>query len=222
MGQGVPGILACTPPVRASSIRGNRRPVAPSPFPETPVDVLAALRQRASCPRLRDPGPTDADIAQMMRCALRAPDHGLLRPWRYVLFRGDARAALGELFVDAERRRNPAATPESLEKLRRNPLRAPLVIACVAVTVPGHKVPVIEQVASMAAAVQNLQLAAEALGYAAMWRTGAMAEDASVKEALGFAAKDEIVAWLYVGTPDGPRREVVELDPAGFVREWPN
>lgn len=184
------------------------------------MDVLTALRNRVSCPKLRDPGPSDEQLDEMFRCALRAPDHGLLRPWRYVVFRGDARHELGALFVEAERLRNPLATEEALQKLRNNPLRAPVVIACVAVTVPGHKVPVIEQVASMAAAVQNMQLAADALGYGAMWRTGPMADNAYVKARLGFAEKDEIVAWLYVGAVDGARRAVTEPEPAAFVRHW--
>lgn len=185
------------------------------------MDLLAALRERVSTPKLHEPGPDDAAIREMLRCALRAPDHGLLRPWRYVLFRGEARLALGELFAEGERLRNPAAPPEVLDKLRRNPLRAPLVLACVAVTVPGNKVPVIEQVASMAAAVQNLQLAAEALGYGTMWRTGAAARDPHVKARLGFEAKDEIVAWLYVGSVEGGKRKPEELDPAAFAAEWP-
>lgn len=184
------------------------------------MDVIAALQARVSCPKLRDPGPDDAGLALMFRCALRAPDHGLLRPWRFVVIRSTARAALGELFVEAERRRNPAAPAEALDKLRRNPLRAPVVIVCAALTTPGHKVPVIEQVASTAAAVQNLQLAAEALGFGAMWRTGPMAADPYVKTQLGLAVQDEIVAFLYVGTVDGERRRVEALDPALFVRSW--
>lgn len=182
------------------------------------MDVIAALRARSSCPKLRAPGPAGPELDLMFRCALRAPDHGLLRPWRYVVFRDTAREELGKLFVAAELARNPGASPEALDKLRRNPLRAPLVIACIAKVAPDHpKVPRVEQVASMAAAVQNLQLAAEALGYGAMWRTGPMATDARVKEQLGAAPDDEIVAFLYVGTPDGERRSLPELSPADFV-----
>lgn len=184
------------------------------------MEVINAMLGRVSSPKLGVPGPSDADIDLMLRCALRAPDHGLLRPWRYVLFRGDARQSLGDIFASAEAKRNPSASSDALQKLRLNPLRAPLLIACVAVTVPGHRVPVIEQVASMAAAVQNLQLAAYALGFGAMWRTGAMASDPHVKEALGFASTDEIVAWLYVGTVDGSSRQPELLRPADFCREW--
>ncbi|MFZ5723882.1 MAG: nitroreductase family protein [Pseudomonadota bacterium] len=185
------------------------------------MDVIAALQARTSCPRLREPGPGDDELDRLFRCALRAPDHGLLRPWRYVLFRGDARRELGEVFAAAELARHPSAPPEALDKLRRNPLRAPVVVACIAAVVPEHpKIPRVEQIASMAAAVQNLQLAAEALGYGAMWRTGAMASDPQVKAALGAQPADEIVAFLYIGTPDGERRPPPLLSPAGFVREW--
>lgn len=186
------------------------------------MDVITALTARVSAPKLREPAPSDAALDIMFRCALRAPDHGLLRPWRYVLFRGAARADLGELLVAAEQARNPAAPADSLEKLRRNPLRAPVVIACISVVDHAHpKIPAVEQVASMAAAVQNLQLAAEALGFAAMWRTGPLAASPLVKQALGAAVTDEIVAFLYVGTADGEPRAPAPLAPAAFVREWP-
>lgn len=139
-----------------------------------------------------------------------------------MLFRGEARRTLGSLCEAAERARNPQATAEALAKVRDNPLRAPVVVACVASIVADHpKVPPVEQVASTAAAVQNMQLAAEALGFGAMWRTGPLARDAGLKVALGFAATDEIVGFLYLGTPQGERRAPVPLAVEGFVREWP-
>lgn len=184
------------------------------------MEVIPAMLGRVSCPKLVAPGPSAAELDTLLRCALRAPDHGLLRPWRFLVVQGEARQALGELFAEAERIRNPQASPEALDKLRRNPLRAPVVLVCVAVTVPGHKVPVIEQVASTAAAVQNLQLAADALGYGAMWRTGPMASDPHVKACLGFEARDEIVAFLYLGSVDGERRRAEVPDPAAYARAW--
>lgn len=182
------------------------------------MNMIDVLRTRVSNPKLRDPGPSDAELDLMIRCALRAPDHGLLRPWRFVVFSGAARGVLGGFFAEAARHRQPAAVAEVLERAERMPWRAPLVIVCVARTVIDHpKIPVVEQIASMAAAVQNLQLAAQALGYGAMWRTGPMAADAHVKTRLGLAMTDEIVAFLYVGTTDGEPRQVEALDPGLFV-----
>lgn len=186
------------------------------------MNVIDAILSRTSRPRLCEPGPDDAALGVLFRCAIRAPDHGLLRPWRFVVFRGEARHALGELLAGAEQAANPAASADSLAKIRGNPLRAPVVVACVARVDTGHllKVPRIEQVAAVAAAVQNMQLAAEALGFGAMWRTGPLAASTLVKQSLGFDEIDEIVAFLYLGTPEGDRRAAPAADPAVFVREW--
>lgn len=125
------------------------------------------------------------------------------------------------MLAGAEQAANPSASADSLAKIRANPLRAPAVIVCVARVDPGHpKVPRIEQVSAVAAAVQNMQLAAEALGLGAMWRTGPLAASPVVKQSLGFDEIDEIVAFLYLGTPEGERRAAPAIDPAVFVREW--
>lgn len=185
------------------------------------MNVIEAILSRTSRPRLCDPGPDDDALGMLFRCAGRAPDHGLLRPWRFVVFRGEARHALGEILAGAEQVANPAATADSLAKIRGNPLRAPVVVACVACVDPGHpKVPRVEQVSAVAAAVQNMQLAADALGFGAMWRTGPLAASPLVKQSLGFDEVDEIVAFLYLGTPEGDRRAAPAIDPAVFVREW--
>lgn len=178
-------------------------------------DILS----RVSTPSLVEPGP-DADTLDLFfRCASRAPDHGQLRPWRFVVFRGPGRSALGEQLAQAERASNPSVTDEALRKIRANPLRAPVVIACVAKIVPDNpKVPRIEQVAAVAAAVQNIQLAAHALGFGAMWRTGPLVSSPSLKIALGFAPEDEIVAFLYLGTPSGERNRKAPEEPGRFVR----
>lgn len=185
------------------------------------MTVIDTILARVSSPKLAAPGPDGAALQLLFRCAARAPDHGLLRPWQFLVFRGDARRELGEIYARAERAVNPAASPEALDKVRQNPLRAPVVVACVARIVDDNpKVPAVEQVAAVAAAVQNMQLAAMAQGYGAMWRTGPLARSAQVKQALGFEAKDEIVAFLYLGTPEGARRTPPESDIAGHVREW--
>ena len=57
--------------------------------------------------------------------------------------------------------------------------------------------------AAAAAAAQNIMLAANAQGYGAMWKTGAPAYDATVKRALGLAADDDIVGFIYLGRQVG-------------------
>ena len=64
------------------------------------MDALELLLKRVSVPRLQDPAPTAEQLNLMLRAALRAPDHGQIRPWRFVTVQGDDRKALGKLFVE--------------------------------------------------------------------------------------------------------------------------
>ena len=168
------------------------------------MDALALLHERSSVPadELDAPAPDDQALEQILRAGLTAPDHGGLRPWHFIVIRDDARARLGEVFARATRQRAPATTGEELERIRAKPLRAPLIIAVAARIDPDNpKIPVIEQLLSAGAAAQQIALAARALGYGAVWLTGANAHDASVGEALGLDFDDRLVAFLHVGMP---------------------
>ena len=67
------------------------------------MDALTLLKDRTSTlPRfMGEPGPSDADLAEMFEAATRVPDHGMVRPWRFVVLRGDDRAKMGEVFAKA-------------------------------------------------------------------------------------------------------------------------
>lgn len=165
------------------------------------MDAITALTTRASVPRLTEPGPDAAQLDTLLRCAVRAPDHGLLRPWRFLVFSGQERRRLAEILVDATLEDQPELDQAAREKLAAKVYRAPMVMVVVAETQPEHRIPVLEQILAVGAAVQNIMVAAHALGIGAMWRTGALASHPLVKQRLGFAEKDEIVAMLYLGTP---------------------
>jgi nitroreductase len=180
------------------------------------MDALTALQTRTAAPRLVDPAPAGANLDAILKAGLRAPDHGMLRPWRFLLVAGENRSRLGQLFVDAMQ----PADEERRNKLLNAPLRAPLVIICVATIKYHPKVPAVEQIASMAAAIQNMSVAIHALGYGSIWRTGPPSQSAAVKQALGFNEQDEIVGFLYVGTPTFSDRPVPEHDQAGYVSVW--
>ena len=85
----------------------------------------------------------------------------------------------------------------------------------------GDAVPFIEQFASAAVAAQNALLAATALGYGSMWRTGDPAYDEHVKGALGFSPPDAIVGFLYIGTPhEGGAKPPRQPDVTDLVERW--
>jgi nitroreductase len=163
------------------------------------MDVLSALEARRSAKKLTEPAPTRAQLEQILRAGANAPDHGRLRPWRFIVLSGAALDRLGELMADTVRDKTPNASPEQLAKERAKAFRAPVIIAA-AVKVTRNKIPEVEQVLAAGAAVENMFLAARALGYGAMWKTGDVAYSPKVKEYLGLAADDHIVAFLYIGT----------------------
>jgi nitroreductase len=101
--------------------------------------------------------------------------------------------------ADMLRAKMSGATQDQLDGERKKPLRAPLIIAVAAHATPG-KIPEIEQILAVGAAVQNMMLAAHALGFGAMWKTGGAAYDANVKRLLQLDERDHIVAFLYLGS----------------------
>jgi nitroreductase len=164
------------------------------------MQAIDALLRRRSAKALTDPAPDEGALELLLECAARAPDHGRLRPWRFIIIRGPARERLGELMADQLRRTLPAASVESLERERQKAFRAPLIIVVAAVCNASAKIPAIEQILSAGAAAQNMMLAATALGFGSMWKTGGAAYDDAVKGALGLEPKDAIVGFLYLGT----------------------
>lgn len=185
------------------------------------MDAMTALRTRRSALRLTDPAPGTDELDSVLRAAARAPDHGRLRPWRFVLIEGEARARFGEVLAEALKARLPGASEAMVAREKDKALRAPLIIAAAALGRPEHpKIPEIERLLSAAAAVENMLLGFHALGYGAMWRTGEPAYDASVKEALGLDSSDHIVGFIYVGTHAAAVPSAEEPDLTGVVRRW--
>jgi nitroreductase len=170
--------------------------------------VLAAIARRRSINRVGDGEVPRQAIRELLAAAVAAPNHHLTAPWRFVVVTGDARRAVGEAHARAVARRKPDLPAAGLEKEAARLERAPVVIAC-ACAAPERDDPVQarEDRDAVAAGVQNILLAAEARGLAAMWRTGAMVDEPEVWEALELEPGDRIVAFVYIGHPAGPPPE---------------
>lgn len=185
------------------------------------MDALTALHERVSVTRLAEPAPSQTQREALFRAALRAPDHAWLRPWRFLVIEGDDRRRLGELFAQASLADSPGLSEEALERMRRKPERAPLLIVAVSTHHQHPKVPPGEQDMSCAVAVGNMLLAAHAMGLGAVWRTGSMASHPVVRRGLGLADSEQVVAYLYLGQPVGPLKALPELRPEDFFQSWP-
>ncbi|KTT47328.1 nitroreductase [Pseudomonas oryzihabitans] len=185
------------------------------------MDALEALCNRVSVGRLTEPGPTAEQWELLLRAADRAPDHKQLRPWRMILVSGDARMALGELFAEALQRREPEADAAALDKARKMPLRAPLVIAVVATPQEHPKVPLQEQVVTAGCVAHGLVNAAFALGLGAVWRSGDFSYDPWVLKGLGLADAEQLVGYIYLGTPEVAPRIPAARSLDDRVSHWP-
>jgi nitroreductase len=184
------------------------------------MDALEALTTRRSSPRLSAPAPTHKQIDIIVQAALRAADHALLHPSRFLLLQDQALTRLGELFLDAEIADGVELTPAQREKILNKPLRAPTIIVAIAALQEHPKVPTIEQEYSSAAAVQCMSLAAYAQGLGSMWRTGSKAYHEVVRSGLGVQLNEKIIGFLYLGTPCGPLKGLVEHDINDYLRPW--
>lgn len=176
------------------------------------------LSTRRSIPALQmsEPGPDTNEIEQILKLASRVPDHGKLAPWRFIVFRGDARRELGEHLLSIALRKTPDLS-EELQQVERNKLlRAPVVIAVVSCAAPHVKIPVWEQELSAGAVCLNLFMAANAMGYAANWLSEWISYDEEAKAVLGIKPDEKAAGFLYLGSStfpqtDRPRPELSDI-----------
>ena len=184
----------------------------------TPLSLLAT--RRSGKPRdLGAPGPSAAELKQMLAVAARTPDHGKLAPWRFVTVAADQRGAFADLLERAWVRANPQAPRHDIDAARAFAFQAPSLVVVLSQPVPGHKVPVWEQELSAGAATMNLLHAAHALGYAAGWLTGWASTSQAVRAAFG-PADSRIAGFVFIGTPTRPLDERPRPDLAHLVQPW--
>jgi nitroreductase len=147
---------------------------------------------------LSSPGPTTGELRAAFAAALRAPDHGKLVPFRFVVIRDDGLARLAELFVDYGRR--CGKSDEELVRERERAAQAPVVIAIVARIDSSADVPPHEQWIAVGGAVANVLNALHFMGFGAKTLSGLRASDPAIVGA--FCGEDEqLVGWISVGTP---------------------
>lgn len=176
------------------------------PLPVRSDEVLARLanRRSASAQLLAAPGPSEAEIEQILHLGARTPDHGKLFPWRFVVLGPQSRADLSEaLAVLAETQGRIDKDLAVLAKLA-NP---PLTIMVVSTPIQGHKVPVWEQHLSAGAVCMNLEHAADALGYSASWITDWYAYDPAAVALFGVQDGETIAGFIHLGTITEPPLE---------------
>ncbi|WP_378951959.1 nitroreductase [Mesorhizobium sp. ANAO-SY3R2] len=182
----------------------------------SPIIDLLLTRNSAPIPELRAPAPSDAEIETMLRAATRVPDHGRLEPWRFILYRGEARIEVGNKLAElAERREGPLAEGRRNQELSRFS-RAPLVIGVVSSPKDHPKIPQWEMLLSGGMAAMNLITAANALGYGTNLITNWYSDCEEGRALLGLAPHERVVGFVHIGSYEGtgqerPRPDVAKL-----------
>lgn len=202
----------------------SARPDMGEPLPGASPDsrMLETLLTRRStvANNLGRPGPSARDLKTILRAASRVPDHGKLAPWRFIVFKGKARAEFGAVLERAWRGQEPNAPDQRLALERGRFLRAPVVVAVISRVRENHKIPEWEQILSAGAVCQTMLLAAHASGYDAQWITEWYAYDPLVRRALGMEAGERVAGFVYMGTAKERPLERVRPDLDVLTENW--
>lgn len=171
--------------------------------------LIDYLTVRRSIPafQMRAPGPERAEVEDILRLAMRVPDHGKIAPWRFVVYAGDIRQSIGESLLTMALESNPSLSAEMIAVERARFTRAPVVIGVISTAGPHVKVPEWEQVMSAGALCLNVIFAANAKGYVANWLTEWYAFDERVFPLLGVREGEKVAGFIHIGSSDFPATE---------------
>jgi nitroreductase len=175
---------------------------------------LLLTRRSGSAKAMDEPGPSHKQLAKILQAGARAPDHGKLFPWRFIIFEGKGRDRFGDILADVLE--GEGERPKLIEDERARFRRAPVVVGVVSAVREQIKIPVWEQELSAGAVCQNILTAAHALGFVGNWLTEWYAYHPRVKEKIGLKPGERIAGFIYIGTStveleDRPRPEMDKI-----------
>ncbi len=194
------------------------KPEFGAPLPITPAPEalrFLALRRSASALTLMGPGPDADQLGDLLRIAARAPDHGKLAPWRFLLLEGPAKAAFAAQLEGLAQDRGDLALIGKLAKLKVPPLAVVVISSPVAGSIPEW-----EQILSAGAVCANLLNAALASGIGANWITDWYSYDPQAGAILGLRRGERVAGFILMGTPREAPLERERQEPMALTTRW--
>ncbi|MEZ4416030.1 MAG: nitroreductase [Gemmatimonadota bacterium] len=166
------------------------------------LDVLDAIRGRRSIKRFADRPVSREQIEALIEAAVLAPNHRMTEPWRFYVLGPRARRAFGEVLGARKARKveDPEAARLVREKVAAEHEGLPAMLAVAMVQDDNPEIRE-EDYASTMMAIQNLALAASAVGLGTHIKSGAVMDDPGARAAIGVAAGERVVATIPVGVP---------------------
>ena len=186
------------------------------------MDALENILFRNSTNRLERPYPNKKEMELVYKSALRAPDHRSLKPSRFIEITDKGRDKLSNIFEIYAKENIKDLTEQQLNKYKKAPFRAPMIIVLVSDIKKHPKVPEVEQILSTGATAQNILLALNALGYGCIWRTGVFALNKKINNYFYLKSNQIILGYLYVGTATGEKKKLITENQKDFVTIWDN
>lgn len=196
-----------------------------TPFEKTDAAGLLRLiaERRSFKPKfLGPPYPDRGVIEACVAAALTAPDHGVLRPWRFLKIEARGKTRLEDAFAAAAREADPDVSEETLREARRKASDCPCLLAAIAVLDPNHPfIPESEQWIAVGAALDHFMLAVHAHGFAGTILSGKRVSSRAIREALGLEDYERLVGFISLGTPVAPAKPRPPGKAADHLQDWP-
>lgn len=181
---------------------------------------LLTTRRSVKAKDMIEPGPNQEQIRTILQAGHRVPDHGKIGPWRFVVFRGHARAQFTEKLAEIYAEENPDCKEKKLNFQSEVLMRAPVAIAVISTASQHAKVPEWEQVLSVGAVCQNMLIAATAMGFGAQWLTEWYSYNDRVKALLEMEPHHRVAGFLYFGNFEHKPEERKRPDLEERITYW--
>lgn len=186
------------------------------------MNTIEAIKTRRSVGVVSDKPVPKELINEILQCGTWAPNHYKTEPWRFFVLTGEGRKPLGDTLAEIARLESNDITEVNetlLEKARKRPFRAPVIITVAVEPTNGEKVIEIEEYGAVYAAIQNMLLAIHSLGLAAIWRTGKPCYHPLMNERFGLSENGKVLGFIYLGYPQRDLHQGVRKD-FNEVTKW--
>jgi nitroreductase len=145
---------------------------------------------------------SNGHIAAILELADWAPTHGYTEPWRFVVYEDPSQFCAAHANLYRENTSDEEFNDGTFNNLLTQGDKASHVIIAIMKRGNLAKIPVFEEMAATACAVQNLLLGATSLNIASYWGTGGMALKPAMKGFLQLGKDDQVMGILYFGYAD--------------------
>ena len=144
------------------------------------------------------------DIQQLLMLADWAPTHARTEPWRFLVYTGESLKVFSQQHADLYQLHTAEDkfTSAKYQGIIQNAEKVSHLIVAYMKRQPTQKIPLVEEIAATAAAIEHILLGAQAMGIACLWSTGGMTHHESMKKMLALTDEDIVMGLLYLGYTD--------------------